>query len=36
MRGGEANYISATMAIYMDIYNVFSALLAILGITSRD
>ena len=36
VRGGETNYVSATMAIYMDVYNVFSALLAILGITNRD
>ena len=36
VRGGETNYVSATMAIYMDVYNVFSALLAILGFTSRD
>jgi len=31
--GGETNYISATLAIYLDIYNVFANLLAILGIT---
>ena len=30
--GGETNYISATLAIYMDIYNVFQSLLSILGI----
>jgi len=30
--GGETNYISATLAIYLDIYNVFQNLLAILGI----
>jgi modulator of FtsH protease len=30
--GGETNYISATLAIYLDIYNVFQSLLAILGI----
>jgi FtsH-binding integral membrane protein len=34
--GGETNYISATLAIYLDIYNVFSNLLALLGITSSD
>ena len=31
--GGETNYVSATLAIYLDIYNVFTNLLAILGIT---
>jgi modulator of FtsH protease len=30
--GGETNYISATMAIYLDIYNVFQSLLSLLGI----
>jgi modulator of FtsH protease len=30
--GGETNYISATVAIYLDIYNVFQSLLSILGI----
>ena len=30
--GGETNYISATLAIYLDMYNVFQSLLALLGI----
>jgi modulator of FtsH protease len=30
--GGETNYITATLAIYQDIYNVFQSLLALLGI----
>lgn len=30
--GGETNYISATMAIYLDLYNVFQSLLSLLGI----
>ncbi len=30
--GGETNYISATLAIYLDIYNVFQSLLSLLGI----
>ena len=30
--GGETNYISATMSIYLSIYNVFQSLLALLGI----
>jgi len=32
--GGETNYITATLAIYLDIYNVFVHLLALLGISS--
>ena len=31
--GGETNYISATLALYLDVYNVFVNLLALLGIT---
>ena len=31
--GGEANYVTATLAIYLDVYNVFTNLLALLGIT---
>jgi len=34
--GGETNYITATLAIYLDIYNIFANLLALLGITSSD
>jgi len=30
--GGETNYISATLALYLDVINVFQALLALLGI----
>ena len=30
--GGETNYISATLAIYLDVYNLFQNLLALLGI----
>ncbi len=39
VNGGETNYVVATLAIYLDVYNVFSNLLAILGIfggSSRD
>jgi modulator of FtsH protease len=32
MDGGETNYVSATLAIYLDVYNVFQSLLALLGI----
>jgi len=30
--GGETNYITATLALYLDLYNVFQALLSLLGI----
>lgn len=32
--GGETNYVTATLAIYLDVYNVFVNLLALLGISS--
>ena len=32
INGGETNYVSATLAIYLDIYNVFQNLLMILGV----
>ena len=32
--GEETNYISATLAIYLDLYNIFQSLLALLGIGS--
>jgi modulator of FtsH protease len=32
MDGGETNYISATLTLYLDIINVFQSLLALLGI----
>jgi len=35
--GAETNYISATLGVYLSIYNVFQSLLALLGLTSaRD
>ncbi len=34
--GGETNYVSATLAIYLDVYNIFSNLLALLGITGGN
>ncbi|MBE2263228.1 MAG: Bax inhibitor-1/YccA family protein [Burkholderiaceae bacterium] len=34
--GGETNYISATLALYLDIINVFQALLALLGIMGGE
>ena len=30
--GGETNYVTATLAIYLDVYNVFTSLLSLLGI----
>lgn len=34
--GGETNYVTATLNIYLDIYNIFANLLSLLGITSSD
>ena len=34
--GGETNYISATLALYLDVFNVFQALLALLGIMGGE
>ncbi|MEY3698434.1 MAG: hypothetical protein RL631_1087 [Pseudomonadota bacterium] len=34
--GGETNYISATLALYMDLINVFQSLLALLGIMGGE
>jgi len=36
VRGGETNYISATLTLYVAIYNLFSSLLQILGIVGGD
>ena len=32
INGGETNYVSATLSIYLDLYNVFANLLMLLGI----
>jgi len=32
VNGGETNYVSATLSIYLDVYNVFTSLLSLLGI----
>jgi len=32
INGGETNYISATLAVYLDVYNIFVNLLMLLGI----
>ncbi|MCW5221371.1 Bax inhibitor-1/YccA family protein [Verminephrobacter aporrectodeae] len=34
--GGETNYISATLALYLDIFNVFQSLLVLLGIMGGE
>lgn len=36
VNGGETNYISATLALYLDIYNLFTSLLQIFGILGSD
>jgi modulator of FtsH protease len=36
INGGETNYVTATLSIYLSVYNVFSNLLAILGIVGGD
>jgi len=36
VRGGETNYVSATLSLYVSLYNIFSSLLQILGVTSGD
>ena len=34
--GGETNYISATLALYLDLFNVFQSLLSLLGIMGGE
>jgi modulator of FtsH protease len=34
--GGETNYISATLSIYLDLINIFQSLLSILGLVGGD
>jgi len=34
--GGETNYITATLAIYLDLYNIFQNLLVLLGFAGGD
>jgi modulator of FtsH protease len=38
VNGGETNYITATLSIYLDVYNIFTSMLQLLGFTagSRD
>jgi len=36
VNGGETNYITATLAIYLNIYNIFSSLLQLFGIVGGE
>jgi FtsH-binding integral membrane protein len=36
VNGGETNYIRATLALYLDVYNIFTSLLSLLGIFGGD
>jgi FtsH-binding integral membrane protein len=36
INGGETNYISATLSLYLDVYNIFTNLLSLLGIFGGD
>jgi modulator of FtsH protease len=36
VRGGETNYVSATLTLYVAVYNIFSSLLQLLGIFGGD
>ena len=38
INGGETNYVTATLSIYLDVYNIFTSLLSLMGLGggSRD
>jgi modulator of FtsH protease len=36
INGGETNYITATLTLYVSIYNMFISLLQLLGAASRN
>ena len=36
VHGGETNYILATLTLYVSIYNLFTSLLHLLGMSSDD
>jgi len=36
IRGGETNYIRATVGLYLSFYNIFTSLLHLLGVSSND
>jgi modulator of FtsH protease len=36
VNGGETNYVTATLALYLDVYNIFVNLLSLLGILGGE
>ncbi|MEW7849374.1 Bax inhibitor-1/YccA family protein [Massilia aurea] len=36
VNGGETNYVTATLSIYLNVYNIFTSLLRLLGIVGGD
>lgn len=36
VNGGETNYVTATLSIYLNVFNIFSSLLRLLGIVGGD
>ncbi|MFI3247482.1 MAG: Bax inhibitor-1 family protein, partial [Ferrimonas sp.] len=36
VRGGETNYINATVTLFVSLYNIFISLLSLLGMSSDD
>ena len=36
VNGGETNYVTATLSIYLNVFNIFSSLLRLLGIVGDD
>jgi modulator of FtsH protease len=36
MQGNETNYVTATLSVYLSVYNIFSSLLSLLGIFGGD
>jgi modulator of FtsH protease len=36
IKGGDTNYVSATLAVYLDVFNIFQSLLSLLGIFGGD
>jgi len=36
VNGGETNYVTATLSVYLSIYNVFSNLLMLLGVLGGE
>ena len=36
VRGGETNYVMATLGVFLSLYNIFTSLLQILGLAGGD